>query len=185
MNTSAPQMSDMDIHLPSHTRWSYYTSDARSEKVPAYRASPYHPTQQTPLPAHRSPPFTPAAPAVQTSLGIWEDDDDVYYSSEWPPVQEYLDLVRSTRRKVKASSEMVFALAALHVVHTPADVAHWILWRQDTYYHTADRVTAIARTSASFPLTSSSLFMSPPSPSTTTHQEQDTLDRLSRVQDDC
>ena len=61
----------MEVDDSSYSRWSYATSDARSG------------------PMKRLP--------AQTSLGVWEDEDGVYYASNWPPVQEYLDLIRKER----------------------------------------------------------------------------------------
>lgn len=137
----------MDIDSPSYSRWSYATSFARSEPCIPHRQNPQSRTRLVPEPV-RPPPPTVSPPAlVQTSLGIWEDKDAVYYASNWAPVQQYLDRIRKARRMLSAPSEVIFVLAALDVVQSPWDVAHWIFWPSATYYSTADRVTAIACTS--------------------------------------
>ena len=136
----------MEVDDSSYSRWSYATSDARSEPMKRLRAMSNSRTR-TPQPASRLPPVPVSPPPAQTSLGVWEDEDGVYYASNWPPVQEYLDLIRKERRMVVAPSEIVFVLAALDVVQCPWDVAHWIFWPSSTYYNTADRVTAVARAS--------------------------------------
>jgi hypothetical protein len=134
----------MDIDSPSYSRWSYATSYARSEPSIAHIAMPQALTRQIPQPDRRPPPTVNPPSPVQTTPGIWEDDDGVYYASNWATVQEYLDRIRKEKRMLVAPSEIIFVLAALDVVYCPWDVAHWIFWPSATYYHTADRVTAIA-----------------------------------------
>ncbi len=171
--------SAMDVDDSSYSRWSYATSDARSEPIEFLRAMSNSRTR-TPQPASRLPPiFVPPAP-VQTSLGVWEDEDGVYYASDWPPVQEYLDFIRKERRMVVAPSEIIFVLAALDVVQRPWDVAHWIFWPSLTYYNTADRVTAVACKSPPFFLhcALSSMCHSFRSAPAKTHYDESTMDRL-------
>ncbi len=137
--------SSMDIDDPTYSRWSYAISDVRSEPIRTRQAIPLDQTRrrQTSVPSPCPPPLVPSP--IQTSPGIWEDEDGVYHSSNWHPVQEYLALIRKEKTMVLAPSEIIFVLAALDVVHSPWDVAHWIFWPSATYYNTADRVTAIAR----------------------------------------
>ena len=144
MNIPAHSSPFMDIDSPSYSRWSYATSNARSEPSTVHTTMPQARSIREAQPV-RCPPPTAAPPSpVQTSPGIWEDDDGIYYGSNWSPVQQYLDRIREERRMLVAPSEIIFVLAALDVVYSPWDVAHWIFWPSATYYHTADRVTAIA-----------------------------------------
>ena len=144
MNISSHSTSFMDIDSPSYSRWSYATSDARSEPSIAHIAIPQTRTRWVPQPIFCPPPIVAPPSPVQTSPGVWEDEDGIYYAPNWSPVQEYLDLIRKERRMLVPPSEIVFVLAALDVVYSPWDVAHWIFWPSTTYYTTADRVTAVA-----------------------------------------
>jgi hypothetical protein len=134
----------MDIDSSSYSRWLYATSNARSELSTAHTPIPQSHTRLVPQPVRRPPPTVAPPSPAQTSPGIWEDDDGIYYSSNWSQVQDYLDRIRKERRMLSAPSEIIFVLAALDVVYSPWDVAHWIFWPSATYYNTADRVTSIA-----------------------------------------
>ncbi|KAF9526590.1 hypothetical protein CPB83DRAFT_908227 [Crepidotus variabilis] len=140
---SLPQPS-WNIEDSMYSRWNYATSDTRSEPLEQSPRSSASSLPQTPQPRSCPPPFDLPLSPVETSRGVWEDDDGVYYGSSWSPVQKYLGRIRKERRMLKAPSEIIFVLAALDVAHSPWDVAHWIFWPSATYFSTADRVTAIA-----------------------------------------
>lgn len=150
MNIFSHSSSSMDIDDPTYCRWSYAISDARSEPITIHKAISKTRKRQPSLPSPPLPSVVPPPSPIQTSPGVWEDENGVYYSSSWYPVQEYLDLIRRERMMMLAPSEIIFVLAALDVVHSPWDVAHWIFWPSATYYKTADRVTAIARMCSPF-----------------------------------
>lgn len=133
-----------DVDDSNYSRWIYATSNSRSEPLESSQGRAVPSLPQTPQQSFSSPLLVVPS-LVQTSRGVWEDEDGVYYSSNWPPVKDYLGRIRNERRMVQAPSEIIFVLAALDVAHCPGDIAHWIFWPSATYFNTADRVTNIAR----------------------------------------
>ncbi|CAA7259067.1 unnamed protein product [Cyclocybe aegerita] len=125
------------LDTPISFRWQFTTSDARSEPIPPPRA----PRIAQRLP---SPPPPTSSSAVQISQGVWEENDDIYYTSSYPPAQEYLALARKSDRRPPPPSDLVYALAALQVIRTPSDRAHWMFWGNGAYHETASAVSRIA-----------------------------------------
>ncbi|PPQ93797.1 hypothetical protein CVT25_013505 [Psilocybe cyanescens] len=122
----------MDSDDTWQSRWSYSTSDARSEPIPVDR-----PSRQISPPSTPSPPLQSAHPQpTEIEPGVWLKNGNTLYASNWPPVQEYLNEVREQRYLVDPPSEIIFALAALDVLKTLSDPAHWIFFsdakRKDT-----------------------------------------------------
>ncbi|KJA28988.1 hypothetical protein HYPSUDRAFT_61832 [Hypholoma sublateritium FD-334 SS-4] len=132
-------MADID---DTYSRWDYYaTSNARSEPLPPFRTA--RPAPAAPPPVQLPPVQTPPAP-VQLSPGVWLENDDILHSAEWPPVQRYLAQVRKQKTLLRAPSDLVLALAALSVVQTADDIAHWIFWAQATYWTIGELVDSVA-----------------------------------------
>ncbi|KAF8967884.1 hypothetical protein BDZ97DRAFT_1801745 [Flammula alnicola] len=143
MNYTAPFNQIMDFDNEHNCpRWSYQTSDARSEPLPPPR--PTHQIVPPSPPTARPPPPTKPPPPVEINKGVWFEDDDIRYSSDWPPVQQYLANVREQKTMLPPPSDLVFALAAIEVVQCASDIAHWIFWSQSKYLTTGGLVESIA-----------------------------------------
>ncbi|KAH9485021.1 hypothetical protein JR316_0001925 [Psilocybe cubensis] len=135
-----PHPATPDIDTSWKSRWAYSVSDARSEPIPIER-----PARQIPPPSLPSPPpqSTPP-PLTEIEPGVWIKDGNTLYASNWPPVQQYLNEVREQRYLVDPPSEIIFALAALDVLKTPSDSAHWIFFSDARRRETLHNVNKIA-----------------------------------------
>lgn len=130
---------------------SYPTSNARSEPFPTCTSTRHwivSPSSQPPSP----PLWTAPPPPVKIKQGIWRDGEDILRSSDWPPVQQYLSETRWNKTLAPAPSEIVFALAALEVLHQPYNPVHWLFWGAGPLSNTSKTVNRIARTSSGFRL---------------------------------
>ncbi|KAF9049854.1 hypothetical protein BJ165DRAFT_1454298 [Panaeolus papilionaceus] len=150
----SPQESNKQVSSKQEstfTRWTYSTSDARSEPlqspstsyhIPLVSTTPPPPPPPSQMPS--PPPHLPPSKPVEREPGVWEQDDDILYSAEWPPVQEYLAQLRDSRRLISAPSEIVYTLAALSVLQTPDDALHWLFWGPKSINSSAPLVNRIA-----------------------------------------
>ncbi|PPR00988.1 hypothetical protein CVT24_000282 [Panaeolus cyanescens] len=146
-----------DNHL---SYWPNVFSDVRSEPFQNHCSSHNIVTEQSittttttaftpslpppPPPPPPPPSSSPLLMAVQREPGVWEQDDDIVYSVEWPPVQNYLAQLRASRRLISAPSEIVYTLAALSVLQTPHDALHWLFWGPKSINSSAPLVNRIA-----------------------------------------
>jgi len=152
---STSRLAIQDDWDPLPSLWTFPVSDCRYESnIPDTHPKPpspvrSHPTADVPsvpplAPAARSS-YSSAVPVLkQLSPGVWTDGKDTLLSAALPEVQELLAAARSRLSLPKASSELIFTLAALEVFYKPADPAHWLFWSDDKKSTTADVVTRIA-----------------------------------------
>lgn len=122
----------------------YPTSDARSEPLPPFTSTRQIVSLSWQPP---SPPLwtAPSSP-VKIKHGLWRDGEHFIYSSDWPPVQQYLAETSRRRRLAPAPTDIVFALAALEVLHQPHNPVHWLFWGTTCLSSTSRTVNKIART---------------------------------------
>jgi len=141
MNAIAPVFDHMHTDDPQYSRWLYSTSYARSEPLPQQRprSQIVPPSLQTPSP----PPASKARLPIQISPGVWVENQGVLYSSEYPPVQKYLEETRRQRTFLRPPSEVILALAALDVAEHPEDPAHWIIWNLAYFNDIQERVDKV------------------------------------------
>ncbi|KIM40218.1 hypothetical protein M413DRAFT_446385 [Hebeloma cylindrosporum] len=141
MNLISPVFDHMHTDDPQYSRWSYNTSYARSEPLPPQRphSQIVPPSLLTPSPP---PPSKPRLP-MQISTGVWLEDQGFLYSSEYPPVQKYLEETRGQRTFLRPPSEVILALAALDVAEHPEDPAHWIIWNLASFNDIQERVDKV------------------------------------------
>jgi len=138
MNSTVPVFNIDEAH---YSRWSYTTSYARSEPFPPPRPRSQIVPPSPPTPS--LPPAPKARPAIQISPGVWVENQDILYSSEYPPVQKYLKETREQRTFLRPPSEVILALAALDVAEHPDDPAHWIIWNIAYFNDIQERVDKV------------------------------------------
>ncbi|KAF8806456.1 hypothetical protein BYT27DRAFT_7167768 [Phlegmacium glaucopus] len=120
----------------------YPTSNARSEPLPTFASTRQIVSSSLQPP---SPPlWTPPSSPVRIEQGLWQDGEDLLHSSDWPPVQQYLSETSKNRRLAPAPTEIVFALAALEVLHQPHNPVHWLFWGAAYLSSTSKAVNKIA-----------------------------------------
>lgn len=81
---------------------------------------------------------------TQIEPGVWSDGRDRVLSATCPSVQAFLNSARASMRLPPASSDSVFALAALDVFYRVDDPAHWLFWNDERKYQTAEIVSRIS-----------------------------------------
>jgi len=141
MDAIVPVFDPMHTDDAQYSGWSYNTSYARSEPLP-----PQRPRSQI-VPPSLPPPSPPLASKarlpIQISPGVWVENQGILYSSEYPPVQKYLEDTRGQRTFLRPPSEVILALAALHVAEHPEDPAHWIIWNLAYFNDMQERVDKV------------------------------------------
>ncbi|KAF4620620.1 hypothetical protein D9613_000787 [Agrocybe pediades] len=142
MCTTVDHCSQTLFYEPGFSRWQYPVSSSRDDPLPTKNPAQVRsstPRASPPPPVKQQPPS-----AVEIAPGVWEKDDEIQYSPEWPPVQAYLSELRKARHMIPAPSQIIFALAALHVVHDPHDPAHWLIWDRSRYSDVGKKVDNVA-----------------------------------------
>ena len=141
------------LHCPSgppNDSFSFPTSSIRNEARFIQQAttlpSSLNNTPSTPpTPAPPRTTFSTAVPQrAQISPGLWFDGQRTVLSAALPEVQRVLATARNTLKLSPTSSDVVFALAALHVFYSPGDPAHWLFWSDEQKNKTAEVVTRIS-----------------------------------------
>lgn len=138
----------MEEHTFYHFSPNYPTSDARSEPLPTFTSTRQivSSSLQPPSPPPSPPLWTAPSSPVKIKQGLWRVGEDFLYSSDWPPVHQYLSETSRNRRLAPAPTETVFALAALEVLHQPHNPVHWLFWGAAYLSSTSKTVNKIART---------------------------------------
>lgn len=134
---------------PNHS-FSFPTSSIRNEtrfiqQATTLPSSSYNTPSTPTTPAPPRTTFSTAVPQrVQVSPGLWFDGQRTVLCAALPEVQRVLATARNTLKLSPTSSDVVFALAALHVFYSPGDPAHWLFWSDEQKNKTAEVVTRIS-----------------------------------------
>lgn len=136
----------------STTICSFPTSDLRSGDRPCTITPPIisPPPNLTPSDAntagnlHVSKYLNIVPRCTQIAPGVWSDGCNQVLSAACPDVQAFLACAREEMNLPVASSERVFALAALDVFYRIDDPVHWMFWSERRKDETAEVVNRIS-----------------------------------------